>query len=311
MKTDTQLRSEGPPLIYDNTMLQEFAKCKRRFYWFSRGLTNLVEPAYFTWGRAWGAGVNRWHELQGEEDYLPRLAEAIASTQIEWEKSSPVEKGNDTLLNLEETLKNYSKIYGEEEPWEMLYKRGELGFTIPIPGTFVSYGGAMDSAINWSGYGKMPREDKSTGAYINDSYMDQWNFSSQVKGYLWAFKQLVDSSCEGVYMNIASKRNRKEPELQFRREYIRISDWELAHFVREVIEMIDDIRYEWDRWVWTKTAMRDPIVCAGGAGRSACLYKRLCTLELEPWEMDGKFEFSSEFAWRDEWKPWEREGENE
>jgi len=309
---DKELRELGPPEIYDNTILSNMTKCPRNLYWFLRGLDYKISPTYFTWGRALGVGLNTWHVTQGKEEPKMRLARAIVAAQEEWEKDNPVEIGDNTWDNLENCLKLYVEVYGVEEPWTMLYDTGELGFALPIPGTSISYGGALDAPIVWNPYGILVREDKSTGGYITDAYLDQWNHASQVTGYLWGLHQVTGEEPFGAYMNIVSKRPRKESQDRFYRLLVKRSEWELAQFMRDTVLLIDDIRREYDRWLWPKLGERDPINCAGGMGRSACLYRRLCKTEMEPWELEETYDFDQEFLWREKkWEPWKRKGENE
>ena len=309
---DDELRAQGPPDTYDNTILAHATTCMRQLYWFLRGLDYKTIPPYFTWGRAFGAAANAWHSTQGKMEAKWRLAGAIAAARDEWEKDAPIESGLDTLENLEETIKLYVMAYGHSEPWTMLYEKGELGFRFPVPGTTIYYAGAVDAPIEWKPYGMLIREDKSTGFWLSDTYLNQWHSSSQVTGYLWATHQILGEEPFGAYMNIVCKRRTKELNDQFARLLVKRSAWQLAQFMRDTVLIADDIRREWNRWIWPKTGERNPMLCAGGAGRKPCLYRRLCESEMEPWDMEGKYNFSAEFNWRDKpWKPWEREGENE
>jgi len=302
---------QNQPEKFDNTMLSNWAKCPRAFYWFMRGLDYKQIPAYFTWGRAFGAALNAWHKTQGKLPLIERLAEAELAAEEEWIKDSPIETKADTWDNLVQTLRLYIDNYGEEEPWTMLYGEGELGFTLPIPDTSITYAGAIDAPIEWKDYGVLGREDKTTGGYITDQYRNQWNHATQVKGYHWALRQVLGREPFGYYMNIISKAHRRETADRFDRLLIKISEWEVSQWLRDTILAVDDVRREWDRWIWPKTGARDPINCAGGAGRSRCLYSRLCQVDMEPWDMEESYNFDEEFVWRSVWAPWEREGKNE
>ena len=310
---DIQLRENGPPDTFDNTIFSYAHKCPRALYWFLRRLDQADPPAYFAWGRAWGAGLNEWHRLQGDCPMPERLQFATLKALEEWEKEPPQENGDNTWQNLEDTLELYAEVFGEEENWTMTYDKGEIGFALPIPGTSILYAGSIDAPITWPGYGKMIREDKTTGGYVTISYVSQWEYASQVIGYLWAIHQVLGETPYGALMNIASKRKRKKGDeaLRFGRIIVEQTSWELAHFIQDTIIMADDIRREWDRWIWPKLGKRDPINCTGGMGRSPCVYRRLCQIEMEPWDLEESYDFGEEFTWRPEWKPWERSGENE
>jgi hypothetical protein len=277
-------------------------------------------PAYFAWGKAFGAGINKWHALQGEEnDLTVRFAHMVLAAEEEWIKASPVEFGDNTWVNLENTLKLYTEIYGPTENWTMPYGKGELGFKFPLPETVngleVYYAGSIDAPILWEGYGLTIREDKTTGGYINTEGIDpevtQYDDASQVHGYEWAFSQLTGEVPVGVLMNIVSKKKRKEPELRFARYLVNLSKWDLDRFVRDTFIIIEDLYRDWDRWTWPLKGRRDPINCAGGKGRSECIYRRLCHSQMEPWDMEDYYNFDESYVFRPEWEPWAREGANE
>lgn len=311
---DHELREQGPPEDFDNTILAQEPSCPRRLYWFLRGATHRFVPAYFTYGKAMGVVLNTWHLTQDlESNPMERAALALQKGEEEWQKDSPIEDKANSWSNLEETFMLYVQNYGPVEPWTMNLGKGELGFRFPIPGTMINYAGAIDAPILWNPYGELFREDKTIGAYITDSYVQQSDYSTQVSGYAWAYTLLRGEIPFGAYMNILSKAHRKEPEKRFQRYLTKRSDWELDKFMTETILLADRIRSRWNpgQWFWPMLGKRDPINCTGGMGRSACLYKRLCLIEAEPWEFEDSYNFSEEFDWRDRWAPWEREGSNE
>jgi len=314
---DQELK-KSPPVVFDNTMLATWCRCPRLFYWFMRRLDLKVQPAYFAWGRAFGAGINEWHALQGKAEHDLRIARMLKAAREEWDKDLPEEFGDNTLENLENTLILYTMIYGEEENWTMPYGMGELGFKFPlgeINGKEIYYAGSMDAPIEWEGYGLLAREDKTTGGYINTKGVDpeliQYDDASQVTGYAWALRQLTGEVPMGVLMNIVSKKKRKEPELRFSRYLVSISQWDLDRFIRDTLRIVEDIYREWERWDWPLLGRRDPINCVGGKGRTACIYRRLCHAEMEPWELETFYNFDEAYVWRPKWEPWEREGKNE
>jgi len=311
-----ELKELGPPETYDNTLLSLAAQCPRRLYWFLRRVVPSKRPPYFIWGQALGVGLNEWHSLQGKENEEKRILLALRAARLEWEKDPPEEQLSEgdpnSWENLSECLQLYAEAYGPEERWVPTYGKGEIGFSFPIEGTTVSYGGSIDQPIEWPGYGKMIREDKSTGGYITPSYMASWDFSTQVAGYLWAYSQILGEPPYGALMNVISKRKRKEPSLRFGRKLIEYSQFQLDQFIRDTVLLIDAIRREWDRWIWPMLGRRNPIICAGGMGRSPCEYRSLCLLESEPWDLeDGEVLSSGEFILRPEWEPWARDGKNE
>jgi hypothetical protein len=305
------LRKEGPPETFDNTMLSSFSKCQWAFILFMSGLEHLNPPPYFTWGRAFGAALNSWHSTQDSgENNKTRFFRARKTAEDLWISEAPIvpEKDDNSKDNLIQTLYEYTQVYGAGEPWKMPYGKGELGFQFPIPGTLINYAGSIDAPIEWNPYGLLFREDKTTGAYLTDSYIKQWDFSSQVTGYSWAFDQLLGEPPFGAYMNMISKKRRKDVQDKFSRYLTKRDPHQIDRFISETVRVVNNLREVWETWSWSKTGNRDPINCTGGMGRSPCLYRRLCLMEADPWDLEG-FEFE-EFSLRDRWAPWERDGED-
>lgn len=310
---DWELREKGPPLEVDNTILGNWVGCKRGTYWFLRGLDYKIVPAYFVFGRAFGAAVNVWHGLEGKGvAFRERLVASLAAARKIWLEESPVEGRSDTWENFKETMREYAEYYGEEEGWKVAYggEGGEKGFLVPLPGApeGVSYGGAIDALIVWKPYGTLLREDKTTGAWVNQGYMSQWDHASQVTGYIWGVGSIVGELPHGAYMNVAGKRARKDKSERFQRYLVQKTEDQIERFVAETARLVEELWKEWDCWTWDKTGNRNQINCTGGLGRSPCLYRFLCALDVDPWEEGGEFRFD-EFSWREEWAPWERDGE--
>lgn len=312
---DEELRKEGPPDTFDNTLVSLYYKCPRATYWFLRRLDYLRVPSYFAYGRAWGAAMNAWHEpyygeFVGKEQMDFRRTKALLAARKRWEEE-PLEvyenRPNDSWDNLVITLNLYIEAYGLRENWEQL--RPEIGFRFPIPHTNLYYAGALDAYIHWEHYGVMAREDKAPGDYITSTYTNQWNHVSQIAGYQWALEQLVEKPA-GILMNISSKRPRKENLLRFSRFLLKRSKWRIAEFMKHTVIIADSLRREWERWEWPKLGERNQYACAGGPAVSPCLYKGLCLQEMEPWEMEGEYNFEG-YSWREKrWAPWEREGKD-
>ena len=262
--------------------------------------------------------MNAWHEppLQefdsAQDELVVRSAKALEAGRVIWDLEAPEvgEKSNDTWENLQGLLGLYVKEYGLSEPWVQL--GGELGFCLPIPGSSLEYGGSIDAYLEWPSYGLFPREDKSTGAYIAKTYLAGWNHASQVTGYYWGLRQILEKEPFGVLMNMVSKKPRKEPEKRLARTLEKRSEWQVDIFMNETIEAADAIRRQWDpgQWTWPKYGERLSYECAGGPGKSACMYRRLCMIEMQPWELPEDYQFEEGLGWRKEaWEPWERRGE--
>ena len=306
---NAELLSKGPPEDFDNTILSNRTTCHRNLYWFLRGLDYKSSPAYFTFGRCFGNAVNVWHSTEGEP-LKERFGQAILAAQDVWQKEAPIEDKLNSWENFIDLFKGYCANYGAKEPWKMVYGEGEKGFSLPLPGAplGVNYCGAIDAPILWKPYGMLVREDKTTGAWINQGFLDQWDMATQVTGYIWAFQQTV-GECFGALMNIGGKKPRKEKSDRYARYLTKRTDEELERFEMESVRLIEEIWKEWDKgeWNWDKTGKRNPMTCAGGMGRTKCLYFSLCALDIEPWELE-EHNYLDEFSWRGKWAPWERSG---
>ena len=309
---DIELKEGGPPSTFDNTLITNYLKCPRAEYWFLRGVDYKRTPSYFVYGRVWGTVLNSWHATENLEKSLERrVAEALLAGRKVWD-SEDIEisenRPNDSWEGLTELFKYYIEFYGESEPWKQVMEGGEVGFRFPIPHTSLYYAGSLDAYVEWKPYGVMIREDKAPGSYITPGYMAQWSHVSQVTGYIWAVRQIVEDPF-GVLMNVSSKRPRKDPMLRFSRELQTRSEWRTAEFIRETVGIADLIREEWNNWEWPKWGERNPYTCAGGPGLSPCLYKPLCLQEMLPWELEETYDFSENYSWRKKkWSPWTRKG---
>lgn len=308
MLTDRQLREGGPPDTYDNTILSMFPSCPRKLYWFLRGADYHSIPVYFTFGKAWQVFLVEWYSkslkgLSPEEIYHHGEA-AKKAGQIEWQKDSPIEATSNTLDNFN-LLANWYMIEYPSEHWEPLNM--EIGFAWPIEGTPWFLAGSMDGTINWPPYGKLILENKTTGMYLSDSFVRQYTFSPQITQYIWGLTKYEGEEIFGCLMNIASKRvpKKKPASGLFTRTLERRSAYQLEEYERDSRLVIEDIHREWDRWTWPKG--RDPLNCAGGIGKSPCLFQGLCLSEAPPEDINP-LDFPEIADRQGPWEPWKRKG---
>ena len=314
-QTDEEMRESSFPLEWDNTMLVQGSACRRRLYWFLRGVDYRVKPVYFAWGAAWQAGIEAWYGSEGEMDERYEIARDAAFSV--WEDTQGGKK--DSKTSLERGLLYYAAEY-PKELWKIQLLRGksEFGFSFPLPETEFSLTGAVDGYIEWSPYGLLLLENKSTGMYFYETFHQQWGFSTQIAQYIWALKQILGETPFGALVNVVSKsvistqkawdlfrKTGSPPENAFSRHLEKRSEFSLLDFERDTRILLEDLHLEWDRWLWPKT--RDHIQCVGGPGKSACMYRRLCLVDSYPWSIQDPT--GPDLKWRDEpWKPWERGG---
>ena len=183
-----------------------------------------------------------------------------------------------------------------------------LGIRTVVPAT--TEGGSLDAYLEWPGYGLLVLENKTTGSYLTDNYIDSWSFSSQVTQYIWYLTQLQGKEIFGCLMNMACKRipKKKTPDALFARDLQKRSPFQLEEFEEEVFAQIKDIEKEWNRWLWPRT--RNHVECAGGIGKSPCLFRPLCKAQTKPWDLEDPTSFEG-IVWREgPWEPWKRKGES-
>lgn len=307
--TNEELRAQGPPEVVDNTMRSVVRDCWRKGYWFFRGADYATTPAYFIFGQAWQLMLVEWYNHQDEmkERRDPAFREEVLNSCLQvgtkhWEESGTIGVRNDTLDNLHLLFRHYVANF-PHDPFKVI--GSESGWEWPIKGTPYSLGGSLDQYIEWKPYGTLVMENKTTGTYLTDSYIEQWSFSNQVSQYIWYLTQLKGKEVFGCLMNLATKNipKKKAPDNLFARNLERRSLFQLEKFIEEILLDIKDIEREWDRWVWPKAS--NPINCAGGIGRSPCLFRPLCKVDADPWNIDPT-QFEG-IVWREEkWEPWKR-----
>ena len=321
LRTDEQMRDEGCPTRFDNTMLTGFdSECRRKFYLFWRGLDYEIRPAYFSFGTAWDKGLGAFYTTKGDVGF--RLEAAFKAATLSWEASGSPPDNTNSLENLQFLLTFYAIDY-ETEQWQVIAPGGEmeLGFVFPLRDTKYELAGAMDGYIEWKGLGLLHLENKTSGMPLNDRYMAQWDFSPQLKQYHWGLWQLLGEEPFGTLMNCAHKkltikakdafRNEGDvPEGCFGRYLVKKSGTEIEQFEVDCLRIIEEMEIEWERWEWRKT--RWQFNCVGGMGKSPCPYKRLCITDALPWEMSEQQLCGPGLAWRKEiWEPWKRGEEEE
>jgi len=306
--TDDELKAQGPPLKFDNSMRSSFESCPRSFMWWRRGYTYNQEskPAFFVFGSAWGIMQGVWHDSPGPHSSLSDsiFADcaqlALDAGLLYWDHHSPVEKARDTRANLYALFTLYLETY-QMEPFSMVKGGAEKGWLYPLEHTPYYLGGSTDGYLMWEGIGTLIKEDKTTSIYLNDKYIRQWRFANQITGYIWYHSKLSDEP--GCLVNMASKQITKAGKTpQFTRVLERRSPLELKEFERDWLFTIHKIEDCWAQWIWPKT--HNPINCTGGIGKSACLYQNLCLSDL-PYQIIDPLTFPGIKLDETPWAPWE------
>lgn len=322
--SERELRSQGPPRTYDNTLRTTNKQCPRKFYWWKiRGVDYLIRPIYFTWGTCWHQIKGHWYMSEGihAEPYSDEWKrDATMSLLVglnTWDNSGAVEtedRPSDTRANLQALWKAWLKVY-PILPWTLVKGGAEMGWRWPLPlrgGQASRYflGGSMDGYIHWEDFGQLVLEEKTTGLWLSDFYLLQWAFSSQITGYIWYLNQLLGTEGTfGALLNIATKAVPKHGFVgktsQFETKMETRTDEQLREFETDWRRDIEDIEQSYDRWHWPKTT--DTINCTGGIGKSPCPYKGIC-LSGVPKGLVDPLAFPNLTYRRQAWEPWKRTG---
>lgn len=317
--SERELRLIGPPKKFDNTLRTTFKQCARKFYWWKiRKVDYLIRPSYFSWGSAWHETKGSWITSPGikAEPLSPEWKESATMAILVglnfWDNSGATETELETRANLIRLWKDSIRAYPQEE-YSVIKGGAEVGWLWPLPlrgGQSSSYflAGSMDGVIHWEGFGYLPLEIKTTGMWISDWYLLQWNFSSQITGYIWYVQQLLGTeTVYGAYLDISTKQNvaaaKASTTPQFSRPMQTRTEDELREFENDWRMDIELIERAYDKWHFPKTT--DTVNCTGGIGKSRCLYAGFCLSGIRKGLIDP-MSFPNTCYRKEEWTPWER-----
>ncbi len=282
------------PEVVDNTMITTFLECPRRYALFMSGVEESEVPTYFDTGRAWHKAL-AWLYTTGKDS--PIEDKEAKGLEIFLSLGNKEGRDIDHPLHNVEVWKLYLANY-PTVPWSVL--KAEVGFVLPLAGTSIMVGGALDGYLVW-GSKRYVLENKTTGSPLGQSWLSRWNRDRQVTTYTWALRSLTGGG-EGVLVNgislAKSATIRFVQDLQIR-DKSQVQEWE------------DETRYvfgqmeracqqgEWPklgRWCW------------GGNGISPCPYRWLCREPLGLGETLKRLPRNLYNLRTGPWEPWKREG---
>jgi len=316
--TDDELHSLPFPDTWDNTMRTLALTCPRKFYLFLRGFDYASRPSYFAWGSAWHEILRTWYTFTSrppanDPDFWILAGKAVKAGEAYWDDAGAPDDGDNNRAALGRIFEAYLEQY-PEEPFTLIPRGDESGWTWPLglqlEGREMYLGGSIDLYIDWPPYGTLPLENKTSGTYLGENYVLQWEFAPQITGYIWYVSQLLDQPCWGCLVNMVTK---KIPGKR--------SNWSTPRFARTLpqkrpealIEFEEDFRADlrriyalnWAPWRWPRTV--DQSNCTGGVGKAPCLFKSFCLTNV-PYKETDPLTFQG-IALRDgPWEPWKRAG---
>ena len=318
--SDREFYQKGFPLTWDNTMRVSFSECPRKWYWFMRGLDYSFTPIYFTWGRAWHAIMLTWHSFKQPDDPMSseydeqKLLALQAGFDVWDSETDGPGDGINSRARLQQVFEGYLEVF-PYDPFRIIELGGEAGWTYPIhhpesgePTKYMN-AGSLDGIIDWPGYGILVLENKSTSVYLADNYIQQWDFSPQVKNYNWYYK-MISGESNGTLVNMVTK-NVPGPRSNWSTEratrtIIKHSANELAQHEAKIYYDIMRAKFHWKRWFWPLTD--NPINCVGGIGKSPCLFKDLCRIPGDYRDIDLSI-YKNISPRKGDWTPWARQGD--
>lgn len=299
-------------------MRVQAATCPRKLYYFLRNFDYPSDqrPAYFVWGAAWEEILATWYSapdaIQDPKSaaYQTQAYLALQMGLEVWDEVNPVESKLNKRGSLEPIWNAYLETY-PVEPWRLVERGAEAGWTYPLAGTPYYLGGALDGIVDYPGQGLLVLENKTDSGYLSEGYCASWHFSPQVTGYIWYVSQVLGfGACKGALLNLVTK-NLPGPRSnwttpRFKRVIVQKTRHELEQFERFAAFQITRFQKDhWNEWWWPQTLQKD--LCTGGVGLSPCLFQKLCSAKLDPREVEvSDFPFLGERS--EPWQPWLRSG---
>jgi hypothetical protein len=141
--------------------------------------------------------------------------------------------------------------------------------SIPIVWT-----GKIDLVINRGG--KIWLADHKTTSVFGPSYYEQYGLSSQFSGYAWAIQQALNTTVEGVLINVLAirKPTKTGKGVEFDRKYLPIEQYIVNEFHLNTLNVLSDFLngFVHGRFNMETTSCRNK-------WQKNCEYKGVCTME--------------------------------
>jgi hypothetical protein len=130
------------------------------------------------------------------------------------------------------------------------------------------YIGRMDLLIQWDGR-TMPLDHKTTSRF-GPSFESSFKIDTQISGYIFATRRLVDPKCNSAVINALRVTKNIDPNESFMRRITTRDSWELEMWEQELRQTVEEIQHAEREGLWPQDGQR----C--NDYNSLCPYYNLC-----------------------------------
>ena len=277
--------------MYDSTMLNDFRRCPQFFN--NRHVKGLVldggskHTNPLAAGGAIHKGVEKW--FQGK--YFGKVEDAAVAVRASWGEDDLFlpEKAKYTQGFLTAVMAGYAEAWPREnDSFKVLANEQWLQSG--------NYGGIVDRLVEFED-GVYVMDTKTTSGWVNERYIEAFQLSSQLRGYVWLARQ-AGYDCQGAYLDAIhlDTRYHKVKASDFVREKILFSEEQISSWRSNFLHTQDTIKGitieipegEGGRWPQNDQRCFD--------WNRPCPYWRLCTAVIPENELD--------FYKEERWEPW-------
>ena len=263
--------------VWDNTMLNTYRQCPRKFYWqIIRGFVPRRKSPALSFGTAWHLFLENF--LKGM-DWKEALAIAIENF------SSEEQDTKRNLATLTDLAQKYVEQFGHSEYNVLdteMFGAVQLGEIV--------YGAKIDAVIKDGKHIKAI--DHKTSSRMDSRFFDMWRMSTQMRGYFYVLKSLFPEA-RSLILNVAHIV--KNPT--FHRDELLWSKANLTDWFRTCINTHQQIKADETTQIWEQRTES----CITKYG--ACPYLDLC---LERKDFKKVVPLKAEYDFK-KWEPFEDE----
>jgi hypothetical protein len=267
-------------LVYDNSMISEWLRCPRSFYWkYQRHLVPAGESIHLWFGQAVHYFTEHWH-LKGTLDeglglFRDHMEKGYAKG-VPHDPYKNVQRGEIILTHYADTnppQRTNSELVGTETKFEVAL--GQLA-----GGQSVNYYGSMDAVWRWGKFGLLVIDYKT---YASPWWLPDPKLNRQGKGYVYALGEMYgreDVYGFGIHGILCPKtKGFSKASLTNGEKIATYGDTELDVWRAETLEIAEGIERNRASNVWPQSTGN----CKDFGG---CPYRELCEQRVVHGEVD-------------------------